>query len=426
MVNDDPLVLRVYGHGLRRRGFEVENAEDGLAAARALRVRKPDVLVVNLMMPNLSGVDLLKQIRAESDLANLPVIVLSNAYMTDLAREAAALVPGRVLLKAGCTPALLADLIHAVLQGRDTVIGVPQLVEAAAGTIENGREPEPVNALHLAATVPAPGSSSDEPIAPFSPRGGETKAPSDSKPRLEFLEAGAKTCSALQNAFQAFHNATSDAERGPHLQSLYRKIHFLAVSSRIAECSFLSQMASVLEAFLFELIADPARVSPSMSRTIASAIDLLGELFENDQKARAIPSSSAHVLVVDDDKASNLVVVSALRKTNFEAEGANDPIEALKWLRSRHYDLILLDLEMPGINGFEFCRHARQLPDYRFAPIVYVTAHSEFENRVKAALSGAQDLIAKPIFPMELATKVVTLLMKSQLSASTDPAEQAP
>ena len=69
MVHDDPLVLRVYGHGLRRRGFEVENAEDGLAAARALRVRKPDVLVVYLMMPNLSGVDLLKQIRAESDLA---------------------------------------------------------------------------------------------------------------------------------------------------------------------------------------------------------------------------------------------------------------------------------------------------------------------------------------------------------------------
>jgi CheY-like chemotaxis protein len=247
---------------------------------------------------------------------------------------------------------------------------------------------------------------------------GQTEAQFMSKARLDFLEKGSATCLALQSLFQGFHKARNDAERGVRLESLYRKVHFLTVSARVAECPCLTQMASVLEALLFEIIANPTKMSPSIFRTVALAIDFLGALYERDQEAPSGPPASAHILVLDDDQISNRLIVSALRSANFEAESVDDPIAALGWLRQKAYDLILVDLEMPGIDGFEFCRRARQLPGCQHTPVIYVTIHSAFENRVKSALSGGQDLIAKPVFPMELAVKVVTQIMKSQILAA--------
>src|SRR5437588_12467821 len=91
LVDEDPVVLKIYGDGLSKHGLEIESAADGLEAVKVLRTRKPDLVVLDLMMPKFSGVDVLKFIRAQKDLAGMPVVVLSNAYMGDLAREAVAL-----------------------------------------------------------------------------------------------------------------------------------------------------------------------------------------------------------------------------------------------------------------------------------------------------------------------------------------------
>ena len=119
LADGDPLVLRVYGDGLRARGFEVQTAADGVAAARALRNAKPDAIVLDLMMPRLSGADVLKYIRGQSYLANLPVVVLSHDYMTDLTRQAAAAGAHKRLMKSECTPAVIAEAIEGLLSGQD-------------------------------------------------------------------------------------------------------------------------------------------------------------------------------------------------------------------------------------------------------------------------------------------------------------------
>ena len=89
LVDDDPLVLRLYQDGLSRRGFEVRTAGDGLEAIKALRAEKPDLAVLDLMMPKFTGVDVLKFIRSQPNLAAVPVIVLSNSYMNEVAEQAA-------------------------------------------------------------------------------------------------------------------------------------------------------------------------------------------------------------------------------------------------------------------------------------------------------------------------------------------------
>jgi len=426
-VDDDPLVLRLYRDGLRLRGFEVEGAEDGLAAAKLLQQAKPDAMVLDLMMPKLSGIAVLKYVRAQPNLAKLPVVVLSNAYTTDLAREAAAAGADKGLLKAGCTPAALADILKGLLNVQQTSPDGTELSCApAAEPVERGTETEPPGT-----PAPLPGSSSPQtPAGAFSrqslPSEDQTETQSTARFREDFLKKGAASLSSVRGLFRAFHKARDDAERKLELESLYREVHLLAVSARAAECHHLTRMASVLEALLLKLVTSPAWITPSVLSTIANAIDLFGSLLEHDQKAASgsPPPGEILVLVLDNDQVSRHVMVSALRNAHFKAEGAGDPVSTLDWLSEKHYDLILLDLEMPGMDGFEFCRRVRQLPACRNTPIIYVTAHSEFENRVKGTLSGGQDLLAKPIIPTELAVKVVTQTIKSRLLTVAGPSRR--
>ena len=74
---------------------------------------------------------------------------------------------------------------------------------------------------------------------------------------------------------------------------------------------------------------------------------------------------------------------------------------------------MLLDVAMPDMDGFELCKQLRRLPEYHKTPIIFVTAHGDFESRAQSVLSGGNDLISKPILPIELAVKAVTHLLKA-------------
>jgi CheY-like chemotaxis protein len=117
IVDDDAVVVQVYRAKFLREGFNVEVAEDGLAAVRMLATLRPDVVVLDLMMPKLNGVDVLKYIRANPSLKGTPVIILSNAHMSGLGQEAALLGAERAFLKSSCTPGQLLKEIVNLLSG---------------------------------------------------------------------------------------------------------------------------------------------------------------------------------------------------------------------------------------------------------------------------------------------------------------------
>jgi CheY-like chemotaxis protein len=120
LVEDDSVVVQVYRAKLLREGFGVEVAEDGLKAVKMLAALRPDVVVLDLMMPKFNGVDVLKYIRSNPALKEIPVIILSNAHMTRLAQEAAAIGAERALLKSSCTPGKLIQVINDLLSGKAT------------------------------------------------------------------------------------------------------------------------------------------------------------------------------------------------------------------------------------------------------------------------------------------------------------------
>jgi CheY-like chemotaxis protein len=401
-VDDDPQILELYREGLAQQGAQVETAIDGVAAIKALRTAKPDIVVLDLMMPKFTGADVLKFIRSDAALKNLPVILLSNSYMNKLAAEATDLGVQKALLKVSCSPSVVLGIINDILAGKPSSEDTSHLL---AIPDRSPPVPQPLKrpgSTGLTAPTPAP----DKTVA------AEFKA----KARRSLLEGGPATCATMRSLCQSFVAAPDETQRSTRLQFLYRKISFITATAGLAECHRLAQMASAFEALLFELIHKPAAITPSVLRTIASTVDFLALLFDYAREADVEAPISAQALVVDDDPLSNRLVVAALQRAHLQARSADDPPVGLQWLKERRYDLVLLDIEMPGMDGFELCRRLRTLPGYQKTPVIYVTSHSDFDSRTKSILSGGDDLISKPVFPMELAVKAVSLLLKRQMT----------
>ena len=124
--------------------------------------------------------------------------------------------------------------------------------------------------------------------------------------------------------------------------------------------------------------------------------------------------SSCRVLAVDDIPLNLLLVQKMLSRFNFQMETASGGQEALDSIARSKPDLILLDLMMPGIDGFEVIRRLRANPDTADIRIVILTALTSGEDVSKGFNMGANDYIMKPIIMERLLTSVVTQLSMVQ------------
>src|SRR5256884_9773416 len=112
IVEDDQIVGNIYRHKFQVEGFQVSLATDGEAGAAAVKEINPDVVILDLMLPKLNGVEILKKMRAEPTTKSIPVIVLSNAYLGSLIQEAWKAGANHCMIKASCTPRQLIELVN--------------------------------------------------------------------------------------------------------------------------------------------------------------------------------------------------------------------------------------------------------------------------------------------------------------------------
>jgi len=128
------------------------------------------------------------------------------------------------------------------------------------------------------------------------------------------------------------------------------------------------------------------------------------------------------ILIVDDDTANRELLESVLEISNFSVVSAGDGRQALIEFERTSPDLVLLDVQMPILDGFEVCRKLKSNPATRLTPVVLVTALSATEDRVRGLEAGADDFLIKPVDRSELLARVRSLL---SLKAFTDELEQA-
>lgn len=123
--------------------------------------------------------------------------------------------------------------------------------------------------------------------------------------------------------------------------------------------------------------------------------------------------ANEHLLVVEDELETRLMLTTLLRQAGYRVSEAADGNEALRILHEDPPDLVVLDLLIPGITGFEVCAAVRRSAD-RDVPVLVVTAHGSPENRRTAMACGASEIIAKPFWNEGLLSSIARLLAEAK------------
>jgi len=135
---------------------------------------------------------------------------------------------------------------------------------------------------------------------------------------------------------------------------------------------------------------------------------------------------SGRVLVVEDDEANRGAVRALLEDAGYECCEAIDGEAALVSVRTAHPDLVLLDLELPGMSGAEVHRALRRDPRTRFLPTVFLSAHSGRDERLAELEAGADDYITKPYDADELLARVGAAVRRSSGLRAVNPLSGLP
>lgn len=132
------------------------------------------------------------------------------------------------------------------------------------------------------------------------------------------------------------------------------------------------------------------------------------------------------LLIADDEPGIRLSVSGYLESMGYFCLTAADGSEALEMIRRYQPHLLVTDIAMPRMNGFELVRQVRQQPALRLLPVIYLTARTQVEERIQAYQIGADSYLSKPFHLEELAAVVRNLLERSQFIQSQWPPQERP
>jgi CheY-like chemotaxis protein len=384
IIEDDQIVANVYRNKLAVEGYTTEIVGDGEAGLKVMRTFKPQLILLDLMLPGISGVEVIKEIRSEEEFAKVPVIVFSNTYLTNLIQEAWRAGANKCLSKSNCTPKDVIEIVRNAIGDSGAMTAKP-LVGANQGA--------DAKAAALAA---------------------DNDAEFQADLRKSFVENLPATLYSLRLVLQAFIKADNEMARLKQIYELYRQVHALNGNAGLAGLTQIAHMSAAFEALLKEIYEKPKNINSSSIRTIAAAVDFLGFLFEKGTMPGRQEMPVSKILVVDDEAISRRAIVYALEKAKLKSVNLEDPQQALQMLNDNDFDLIFLDVDMPNMSGFELCAKLRAMPQHRKTPVVFVTSLNDFDSRTSSTMAGGNDFIGKPFLFIELTVKALIHVMRNR------------
>jgi DNA-binding response OmpR family regulator len=383
-IENDSVVANIYRNKLNLEGFQVELAADGETGLQRAREVKPDVILLDLLLPKLTGVEVIRALRADPEFQTTPIIVLSGTYLTSMIQEAWKAGATKCLAKSSTTPKVVVDTIRSVLQTKAPGAPAPAGWEAPAPAA-----PAPVDL----------GSAEDF----------------QAELRRDFLKGLPQTLGVFRQAVQALHRATDPAGRLEQLQTLQHRARALAGGAGLAGIPVMAQAADLFEGLLRELVGKPQAWTVSTLRTVASVVDFLQWLAHRCHLPELQTLPQATALVVDDEPLARRAVTHSLDRARVRSVAVEDAETALRLAGENQFDLVILDVDLPGMDGFTLCARLRRLPAYARTPVVFVTSLNDFQARTSSTMSGGTDFIAKPFLFSELAVKGFLFAVRHQV-----------
>lgn len=355
LIDDDPLVRRIYATRLMMDGFQVEQAVDGAAARRLARAAPPAAVLLDLMLPDADGVDLLRELRADAAWRMVPIIVLSNAFDEERLRRAQEAGATRVMGKGGTGPQAVSALLRELL----------------ARPLEGTRGEDPA------------------------------------------VEQAGLACTVLDRVQQLVGTLGEGTRRARGLEELAVATHGLAGVAAAAGAGGAAILADATELFARRLQERPERLTASSIATVGQAVARLRLLLGGRTgRIAPLPWNGADALVVDDDRMALRLAQESLAKVRIRSSSTTDPADALARLDGQRFDLVVADVMMEGMDGRELIRRIRQHPAHRHVPVVFVTAIEDFAAHHHLDPVAGDDAIAKPYQLIELALKGLVHLLR--------------
>ncbi len=363
IIAADPAVASLHRARLETDGFRVEAAstpEEGLALARE---RPPVAVVLDIEQRGLTGAQLVGELRARAGARPMPIIVLCNAYLPLIMEAARKAGATRCLDKVASSPDTVASLLNQLLPEPDIL---PE---------ESGSGAMALSKLEII--------------------------------RCSFLARAEKKIAQLRADFSATSRQSGLATVVPVLTAMTQSLESIATSAGALGHRVLAQMAAALSALAYHLSVETDKIKASPLRTIGTALDALVNLCKTSGPPDDFTIASPMVLVVDDLAIARQVNRRSLERAQINVVTLHSPRLALEVFRQNAFDVVLLDLLMPEMSGFDLCREMRALPHGKDIPVIFVTGIDDFEARAQAKVHGGSDFMAKPFLPAELATKVL-------------------
>ena len=368
IVDDDQFTTNIYQEKLGAQGFKVEVTRDFDSTLQTLKKEAVNLVILDLCLPGINVVELIKNIRSESATQSLPIIAFSNPYLSNLTRAAVEAGATKFIAKVDNTPEEIIELMRQLGVSAASKVGVTGVV----GAFETNQE----------------------------------------KPASKLLINRPEIIAKLRASYQNFTRTEREDLRRIALLQMHRQVRLLAGGASALAFQKIADMSTALEALLIDLYTEPAKITPSVVRTIAHSIETMAALCDRAANSQDQVTTSPKILAVDDEVISREMVCSALEKAGLHAKSLDDPLAAQRLLEQERFDLIFLDIEMPGQTGLELCAKIRGMESNCATPIVFVTSHSDFGSRAQSTLSGGNDFIAKPFLLVELVVKALTWLFK--------------
>ncbi|MGO8928892.1 MAG: response regulator [Limisphaerales bacterium] len=377
VIGAEPATVSFYSSHLEPAGFSLASASLGDPILEKVRESEAEAVMLDLSSPSPSGAEALRRIRSEPAFESLPLFVLSSGAAVEPADELARDARVKVFQKgSGPTPDV-ARAIEEILNARKAAslsAGIPQTQPAVVGEVQADHE---------------------------------------------LIETGLSVTKKLSDVVRTFCRTAERERRVDLLAVMRQEARSLRETFSGADFKALANFASALERLFNALAKDVGAVNGSTLKTVSHAIDFLAQAASSNSGHDEMARTPIRMLAVDDDPVCLRTLMMLASKNNGVRLVACDGAEpALVQLKTGEFDLILSDILMPGMNGFEFVAEVRKLPNHRTTPVVFVTGLSDFETRSRSVLSGGCDLIAKPFTAGEVLVKVLTLGLKRRFDSA--------
>jgi response regulator RpfG family c-di-GMP phosphodiesterase/signal transduction histidine kinase len=393
-VDDNEMNLKLFCGMLKETKISIDTADNGRKALELLEQNTYDMVFLDHMMPVMDGVETLREMKSRGLCPDTPVIVLTaNAVAGEK----------EMYLEEGFSDYLSKPVLS------------KQLKEMIQKWLPEKR---------MAAEA-RDGAQGDEGTGPEAAgdQAGEQQAAQPQQSLLEKLspflntETGMAYCCDSEEFYQEMLGTYIGGQKEDAIRKAYGEqdwdnyrilVHALKSTSLSIGAEEVSEQAKALEtaakehdiAFIDEHHEETMRNYRELLANISAAVEEPDTAAENQttEQDAVLPEAEGelpHILVVDDD-AMNLHIAEKLLQDKFRVDCVDSGEKALAFLRVEQPNMVLLDLHMPGMDGFAVMRQMKAEPDYRDIPIIFLTADDDRDTEVRGFREGALDFVTKP------------------------------